>query len=333
MKKIIFLAPILIMLALFGVISPAGAQQPMSAELTIPTGEWTVGDPLPLTLTIHHPAHTFVVLPELGEQWGDFVIAGHSQPQTITNEDGSQTTVAQIDARLFSPGDFQTPPLSVEVADQSGQLTGVVAEPLSVSIASVLVEGDEALRDIKPQAELPVSNMWLVALLAALLAAVAALTLYAIHRRQLRLARMSIDTRLPHEVALDELARVAALRLPRQGAFKEHYDLVAGAVRLYLQDAFHVPTMERTTAELRAGLQGAVIAPDISRRFVAILTECDLVKFADITPDVAGAEAILAEARASVEFSKPVAPAQTEAGDSGHTSTLNGQLSTAEVSA
>jgi len=331
MKKAILLTPIVILLGLIGALSPVAAQQEVSAELFLPSGDWTVGDPLPFTLTVFHPAGSHVIMPELGEQWGEFVLAGQLPLATQTNPDGSKTTTTQLDARLFAPGEFQTPALSLSVADESGHLTDVVAEPLSVIISSVLVEGDETLRDIKPQADLPVSNLWLLGFTAALLAGVGALTMYAVHRRQRRLARLAVDNRLPHEVALDELQRIASRRLPLAGEFKEHYNLVADTVRLYLQTAFHVPTLERTTAEIRADLQQAVMGAESARRFVEILTECDLVKFADFVPGVDAADEIVNHTRAAINLYRTAVATLVVPSVAG--SSLNGQLSSAEVSA
>ncbi|MEI2691141.1 MAG: hypothetical protein V9H69_16095 [Anaerolineae bacterium] len=128
---------------------------PLTATLSAPEGQFTVGDPIRLTLAVTHPAGYQVIQPTLPESWGDLTVTSLSPAVTAVNGDGSETSTLLIDARLFQPGDFSTPPLEVTVTDGQGGLQKVWAPPAAVSIASVLQEGDTALRDIKPQAALP----------------------------------------------------------------------------------------------------------------------------------------------------------------------------------
>ena len=105
-----------------------------------------------------------IILPELEADWGEFVVVSQSPPATVDNTDGTKTTSQVIDARLFAPGEFSTPPTPITVVDGSGGLGEVIAPPAPIVVTSVLVEGDTNLRDIKPQAELPYSNPlpWIV---------------------------------------------------------------------------------------------------------------------------------------------------------------------------
>ncbi len=75
------------------------------------------------------------------------------------------------DTRLFAPGAFVTPPLAYTVTDGTGNLFEFTAQPVSVNVTSVLVEGDTELRDIKPQAEIPAAT-WLYLLVGGLALAV-----------------------------------------------------------------------------------------------------------------------------------------------------------------
>jgi hypothetical protein len=105
-------------------------------------------------------------------------------------------------------------------------------------------------------------------------------------RRQARLALAAIDKRTPDQVALDELARIAGMRLPEAGRFKEHYTLVADTVRLYMERTYQVPILERTTAEIRTGLAHTAIAPETHRLFIGFLNDSDLVKFSKSRPTI-----------------------------------------------
>ena len=340
-KKRFALLTLLLMAAwlLAGVV---GAQGEVTATVLGPESPYTahVGDPLALTLVVTHPAGYQVIAPELDEQWGDFVIRSQSPATTADNGDGTETTIIQLDARLFAPGEFSTPPLTVKITDGAGQLQEVSAEPATVLITSVLVEGDTELRDIKPQVALPYVNLlpWIAGALLLVLVAGAAYLLW--QRRQARLALAALDNRLPHEIALDELDRIARLGLPEQGLFKEHYTLVSDTIRLYLERIYGVPVMERTTGEIARELQGTTMDRGTQRRVITFLDESDLVKFADLVPSEAEAYDLLAQARMIVEATKPVLLSMDDAGGgppgtarSTQTFSSNGQSEKVEVNA
>lgn len=115
----------------------------------------TVGDPIVLTVAVTHAEEEVVLFPELGPNWGDFVVRRQASAETIRYGDGTAVSRQQIDVRLFVPGAFQTPPLALTITDATGNVSESWAEPIPLSVQSVLVEGDTTLRDIKPQAALP----------------------------------------------------------------------------------------------------------------------------------------------------------------------------------
>jgi hypothetical protein len=297
------------LIALLLAVAPAAAQGdgPVTATLSAPDGQFTVGDPIQLTLALTHPAGYQVILPELPAAWGDFAVVAQSPATVADNADGTTTTTMQIDARLFQPGAFDTPALEVSVTDGQGGLQTLTVAPVALSIASVLQEGDTALRDIKPQAALPIPAAWpWVAAGLAALATVAAIVVWQARRR----GKTVVDNRQPHEVALDGLASIEGLRLPEQGRFKEHYTVVSDTVRVYVERRYGVPALERTTGEIRPDLARTSMAPEVSALLIAFLQESDMVKFSQWTPDVASARQLLVHGRMIVEATKPEPPAQ-----------------------
>jgi hypothetical protein len=313
------LIPVLILITLLAAL-PAAAQSDSTAQATLssPEGQLTVGDPVALALSVTHAADQHVIAPLLEQNWGDFVIQDVSAPQISDNGDGSVTTSLTIDARLFAPGSFTTPPLTVQIADGAGQVVEIIAQPLTVNIASVLVEGDTELRDIKPQAELPYVNLipWIVAGVA--LVIIAATAILFARRRRAKLALAAVDNRLPHEVALDELERIEGMHLPDEAKFKEHYSLISACLRVYMENRVNVPMIERTTAEIAAELQAASLPRPIAGQYVSLLEASDLVKFAKFRPDAANAYDALQSARQIVLSSRPVnITDQATGGDSG----------------
>lgn len=293
-----WLYPLLVIAFLFAV-GPASAQidGSVEAELAVPEGPLAVGDPIELTLSVTHPSGYLVILPELVGQWGDFIVQSQSTPQTIDVGNGQQVTSQVIDARLFAPGTFVTPSVVISFTDGNGRVDEVLARPAEVTIGSVLVEGDTELRDIKPQATLPYTNLLPWIALGLLLVAGGLGLAFILRQRQRRLALAAIDNRLPHEVALDELAHIQSLNLPEQGRFKEHYSLISDCVRLYMEKRFEIPMMERTTAEIAANLEPIEANANISGQYLSLLDVSDLVKFSKFKPEIASAYGLLASAR------------------------------------
>lgn len=305
MNRRLILLPLLFLFALLAVGTVA-AQTPLTATVTAPEGDFTVGDPVQLTLSVTHPQSYHVINPEIPQTWGDFIVKSQSPATTVDNADGTATTTILIDARLFAPGEFSTPPLTVTVTDGAGQLNEVTAAAVPVVIGSVLVEGDAELRDIKPQAELPFVNLlpWIAAGL--VFAVFAALALLWWKRRQARLALAAVDNRLPHEIALDDLARIGQIGLLEQGRYKEHYTLVSDTIRVYIERAYGVPMLERTTGEIRSGLRQSNLSQKNTRQVIVFLEESDLVKFSEFAPDRTAAYELIAQGRQIVEETKPI---------------------------
>ncbi|GMQ78750.1 MAG: hypothetical protein BMS9Abin02_1284 [Anaerolineae bacterium] len=309
-KTIYGLLITVLMLIIIGPLA-AQAQSEIEASLTIPDSvEYAVGDPIEMTLSVTHPADYQVIFPELEGEWADFLIMAQSAPTSTENDDGSRTTSQIIDARLFAPGSYETPPLLLTVADGAGQLTEVTVPPASVTIDSILVEGDNELRDIKPQAELPYLNILPWAIGGVVLLIISLLGLLLWRRNKRRSVQLAIDNRLPHEIALDELARINGLNLPEQGKFKEYYTAVSDIVRIYMGRTFHFPVLERTTREIQGSLKGTAVAPPIAKEFLIVLEDSDLVKFSKIKPSIANAMQTMARAYHIVRETKPELPAQ-----------------------
>ena len=296
-----------LMLSALYVVSAYGATGLDSiAVISGPEDELYVGDPIILTLSVYHPEDLQVIFPALDEQWGAFRVVSQTLDETLNHGDGFETSTQLIDVRAFQAGVFDTPPLLVKLSDLEGNLSEVSTSPISIKIASVLVEGDSTLRDIKPQAALPYTNFlpW-AALGGILLVAFLGVTFF--YRRQRRNGRGgSIDTRLPHEVAHDELDRIEQLDLPKTNAYKKHYTLISDCVRTYIENRYQVGTAERTTSEVYEDLKTVDMSQKNVRNLVSILAECDLVKFSKFQPDAISANLILVESREIIVETTPV---------------------------
>jgi hypothetical protein len=106
---------------------------------------------------------------------------------------------------------------------------------------------------------------------------------------------------------LDEARHAGLLETQRFGDF---FDRVNDAVREYLGHRFGFDGLESTTDETLASLRRVphfeIPMPEIA----GFLQQCDLVKFADVTPTLTECEQSLAQAERVVRSTMPVrAPA------------------------
>ena len=136
------------------------------------------------------------------------------------------------------------------------------------------------------------------------------LAAYLIRRRLQGAPIPVIDTRTPWEIAIDELDRIERLDLPEDGRFKEHYTLVADAMRVYVQamylrDVSPVDAIDMTTDEIRTALRRSSLNYDDAKLVLDLLQEADLVKFAKYTPAVSQSYEASGQARYIVEVTRP----------------------------
>jgi hypothetical protein len=111
--------------------------------------------------------------------------------------------------------------------------------------------------------------------------------------------------RPPWEVALERLHEARHAGLLERQRFAEFFDRVNDAVRQYLGSRFGFDGLESTTDETLVALRRvphfAVPMPEI----VGFLQQCDLVKFADLTPTLPECERALADAERVVRATAP----------------------------
>ena len=280
-------------------VPAATAQMPgVTARFTVEQKPVTVGDPVQLTLEVIHPADTVAIIPAPPATWGDFELRGETEAAVAANPDGTLTTRRTFDVALFAPGTFQTPALPITITTVAGEVGAAVAPPVAVTVDSVLTEADTDLRDLKPQADLALPFPWPAAALIVLALALAVALFVRQRRRSLR-ARP--DTRSPRQRALDELTAVARTNWVGLNMVQEHYTGISDAVRRYLEGEFAVKVFDRTTAETKALLRRLPLAPETCRQLTGLLGECDLVKFANVTPPPGDCAACLQAAYVLVE--------------------------------
>jgi hypothetical protein len=277
---------------------------------------YAVGDLITLRLEVKHAADSRVTLPNVEDEWGSFEVVRQTGQDTVRNNDGTATTRKDIVIQLFEPGQYETPRLVVSHRKSDSTTEELSTPIIPLQITSVLVEGDEELRALKPQADLPVPPLWPWILGGLALATVAAGGLFwagrwAYNRLWPKPAVVvepvvMVDPRPPEEIAFAELDRIENLNLPANARLKEHYSLVTDCLRRYIEDRYNIFALEQTTREIQTSFRyTGIVPPPQAEDLIELFTSSDLVKFARVTPPPTEAYIIVDEARRLVRETIP----------------------------
>ncbi len=90
----------------------------------------------------------------------------------------------------------------------------------------------------------------------------------------------------PHDWAYEELQKLAALQLWQKGEIKEHYSLLTGILRGYLEKRFDIQALEQTSDEIITQLQSLQLSPRTLQDTESLLSIADLIKFAKADPGI-----------------------------------------------
>ena len=281
----------------------AVAQNEVVAQMTAVQPVAHIGEPIELVLAVNHPAGWRAIAPQLMPEWGDFEVRQQSAVTVVATGNGGESSQMTVTIMAWQLGEFSTPALPVTVSNPQGELVEVTADPITIHVESVLTEDDLALRDIKPQATLPLPLWW--PWLAGVLALAGLLGVLWWRGHEGGTAVPFVDNQLPYQIALDELDGIAASGLAGRGDFKRYYTQTTDVLRRYLDGALALQTEEQTTAEIRQAIQPLAWEIENKKLLLNLLTEADLVKFARVRPTVADAQRATEEAKKFVLAVQP----------------------------
>jgi len=306
-------------LCLFGPpVAISSVASEVSLETSVDRDSVLIADPIVYTVEILARPDLLVEPPSFTQQLGPFEVRDieFQPPEDTSGEHAGQPEGVSPGAKAamlrrtlirwtlvpYQTGRLEIPALPVVVADTAGAAdtlhTGVV--PIEVISLEPDLQGD--IRDIKPPEELPREWAWLGWSIGGLvLLAVGLWVLRRLRRRRLQEDLEKIPYQGPprpaHQIALEELDRIAALHLLDKGLVKEHYIQVSDAIRRYAQGRYAIGAMELTTWELISEMRRTAVREDERESFRSFLEECDLVKFARHIPPAGIRETLLDRAR------------------------------------
>jgi hypothetical protein len=91
---------------------------------------------------------------------------------------------------------------------------------------------------------------------------------------------------LPHEWAIKALDELEQKRLWQSGEVKEHYSLLTGILREYLERRYGIKALEQTTDEIIEQLTHLQLSDELLSDTEELLSIADLIKFAKADPGI-----------------------------------------------
>jgi len=290
-------------------------------SMTVEPATGTVGDIFTATVQIEAPTDVALSLPGRDADLGDVEVRSASRSQEEL-ADGRRRTTLRYEFSVWEVGEstVQAPPIAWRRGDDAPQQAE--RPEATVSIHSVLTEGAEEIKDVRPPHEIPLRPIHYVLAAAPLLLLIGLIAgaVALIRRRRSAEEAEAPEPPLPPGAeairALDELERE---NLVGQGRLKDHYVRLSWILRHYIERRWRLPALEETTGMLAATMRGSGRVPEVhARAVVALLTRADLAKFAKHTPehtvareDVERAREIVTSTRHAAESDqRPLAPAE-----------------------
>jgi len=319
MNQKLFFVLILLALLFSSHFSLTYADEGISAKLIVTSNLSTVGDIVDLTVEVTHPVGYRLVPLDLASPWGEFEVRSLSRVTVEDEINGITRSRQTISMTLWEPGEYETAPLLLQVSDSRGQVREVSTESLFLTVESVLQEHDTELRELKEQATLPRPPIWPLAvgggLLGWLLLALAWWLYHAWRNRKAQPPQQAPDLRSTYLQTLDELERIEGLNLPTQGRFKEHYTLLADTIRHYLEESYPIQANEQTSEEIQQAVANISMSDEQKTRLFQLLHDADMVKFANVVPDLSQATKQAERTREFVLMSQTMTPEMTPSSD------------------
>jgi hypothetical protein len=206
------------------------------------------------------------------------------------------------------------PPLPVSIARANNDVVTLCTKPHTITIEDPIASTPQAQPKNNPPPR-PQREEWTLleqglkwGALSILVGAAVAWFLYRWSKR-VRPVPPPPPPRPPWEVALERLDEVRHAGLLETGRLSEFFDRVNDAVREYLGARFGFDGLESTTDETLAALRKAPHFGLPLPELAGFLQECDLVKFADVTPSLEECERALMQAERVVRTTMPMSAA------------------------
>jgi hypothetical protein len=294
--RIIRIAYLLLLLL---VASLPAAQDRISVESKVDKPEITIGDIVRYTVVITADTSLKVDSLEVGSSLGMFEIKDYV-PREEKVREGFRVITESFEITTFTTGDYQIPSLTITYRTTDDQVKTIDTDPIAIKVKSLLTGEDaEDIKPLKAQKAFEPGFPYLLVIIGAIILLAVAIFIYIYRRarKPIELLTEEIDTRLPWEIALQELGELNDAELIAKGEYKLFYLKLSEIFRRYLEKRYGIKALERTTWEIIAEFRQLGLPAEEEKIIAAFLDDCDLVKFAKFLPTADQAESDFQRAR------------------------------------
>ena len=260
------------------------ADAPIAMTLTVPTGDFAVGQRIDVVATVD-------IQP--GENVSGFTARSNRFIEVLAftqenDPDGQPSNRWIVSLAVFRPGLYESAGLSARVLRLDGTMAEAVSEPFALNVVSGII--NESDPQLTPSARPnPVVTLdWRVvyilgAVAAALVGAIIALAIRRVRRPEVE--PPTPPKRPAWDIALESLNALHDADLLGQGERLQFHMRLSEILRTFVGDVLDVPAVESTTSEIESFLERHT--REVGRHgaeIIRILEDTDLVKFARFTP-------------------------------------------------
>jgi hypothetical protein len=281
-----------IIFILFIFIAGNDLKAQVEAHVSLDTNAILVGDQIYLTLAISSPSDYIIDWPSLNDTIISAIeILQKSKIDSTYSQDLERLLLTQkIKITSFDSGYYAIPPFQIAYKETDGQLIQYTeTEAMLLEVASVPVNMEEEIKDIKAPMEAPYTFRealpWILMAMGAI--AVGFFVFYYLKKRKNAepVFKAPVKPKFPpHQIALDELEKLRLKKLWQSGRIKEYHTELTDIVRIYLNGRFYIHAPEMTTDEILEALKTTASNEQAKQKISQTLSMADLVKFAKLQP-------------------------------------------------
>lgn len=247
---------------------------------------YLVGDYINLVYEITHSKETVILFPQLKDSLKKLDIV---ELRPFTQKEEEQRVISTYGFILagYDSGNATVPALRIFYKLKNDTtVNSVVSDSINLTIHTFAIDTLDGAKDIKDPKKIPY-NWKLILLYLAALVVLAALVwyLYKYYKKRKETGSPElIKIRLPHEIALDELAGLEGKKLWQNGFIKQYHTEITEIIRKYFESRFKFPALELTTSEVIRLMDKNSEAKEVMDLTSDFLSNADMVKFAKYIP-------------------------------------------------
>lgn len=303
----------MLMLSFGFFLSARVSAQRIQARATIDSVNYLIGDQLKVHLELDQPEGIKINFPEIGDSLSSTIEVIERSPLDTFHLDKSEQIkiIQNLTITSFDTGKQVIPPFYFSLKN-NGMMDTIESLPVDFFVKSMKIDTTKGPVDIKLPYKAPVNlkeaSPYILGIL--LIASLIFFILYYINRKKHKrslFGKPLKEIEPPHIVALRSLDQIRNEKLWQQNQIKKYYSKVTETLRIYIQNEFHIKTLECTTDEILSEFRKKkdLIPENLYNELKNILNTADLVKFAKYKPAPDDNEQTLKESYLFVNATKP----------------------------